>query len=172
MRLKYTPILLSLRAIMLKTKSFFFKYINNLIIYLCIDYKDSLEELIFEAHTRNEIFSDIQHFVYTDIIHSVHNNNDIFNKNSNINIDINFLELSQNQMIEHNLEKNMHNKNIRKKGNIHKKKIYDNSDDTSDNSDRSSDYEEVSNVLHSIHNRHQLAKNKKINKKTKKNNKK
>ncbi|CXI41526.1 conserved Plasmodium protein, unknown function [Plasmodium berghei] len=166
------PILLSLRAIMLKTKSFFFKYINNLIIYLCIDYKDSLEELIFEAHTRNEIFSDIQHFVYTDIIHSVHNNNDIFNKNSNINIDINFLELSQNQMIEHNLEKNMHNKNIRKKGNIHKKKIYDNSDDTSDNSDRSSDYEEVSNVLHSIHNRHQLAKNKKINKKTKKNNKK
>ncbi|EAA22533.1 hypothetical protein [Plasmodium yoelii yoelii] len=60
------PILLSLRAIMLKTKSFFFKYINNLIIYLCIDYKDSLEELILEAHTRNEIFSDIQHFVYTD----------------------------------------------------------------------------------------------------------
>ncbi|CRG96408.1 conserved Plasmodium protein, unknown function [Plasmodium gallinaceum] len=135
------PILLSLRAIMLKSKSFFFKYINNLVIYLCLDYKDSLDDLIPETHVKNEITSDLQNFIYVDLIQLHTEQSGILNKNININ----FLEFS---------EKDIEDKNITENEQPYQK-------------ESSSDYDEVTNVLHGIHDNNRKSK-KKGNKKKKK----
>ncbi|CRH00229.1 conserved Plasmodium protein, unknown function [Plasmodium relictum] len=129
------PILLSLRAIMLKSKSFFFKYINNLVIYLCLDYKDSLEDLISETHVKNEIISDMQNFIYVDLIQLHTEQSGIFNKNININ----FLEFSEKDIKDDNITDNQ--------------LVYE--------KDSSSDYDEVTNVLHGIHDSDEKSKKKK-----------
>ncbi|CAA9988382.1 conserved Plasmodium protein, unknown function [Plasmodium knowlesi strain H] len=134
------PILLSLRAIMLKAKSFFYKNINNLIIYLCLDYRDSLDDLIPEVHVRNEIANDLQNFIYVDLIQLHTDQDDPFRTNNKVvNINVNFLELSQNQFIEENLERE-HQLQMQKRpaADYH-------------HSDSESEYEEVHNVLHGIH---------------------
>ncbi|SCN12874.1 condensin-2 complex subunit D3, putative [Plasmodium malariae] len=162
------PILLSLRSIMLKDKSFFFKYMNDLIIYLCLDFKDSLDDLIPDIHVKNEIQNDCQNFVHVDAIHLHTEQADIFNKsstsssggsnrrgnisnnNSSANVHINFFELSLNQMTEQREERHREEL-LEKKREKEKQKgkrtdlyyLHDNS---------SSDYDEVTDVLHGIHN--------------------
>ncbi|SOV15902.1 conserved Plasmodium protein, unknown function [Plasmodium gaboni] len=151
------PILLSLRTIMFKTKSFFFKYINNLIIYLCIDYKDSIDELINETHLRNEIIIDFQNFIYIDsiLLHAEQYNHLLFDKNKNINI--NFLEHSENIFdTQRNHQQNKDKNNKKKKKFFHiidnnhndinhkEKNNYDSSYTSSD------EYEQVEKVLHGI----------------------
>ncbi|KJP90247.1 hypothetical protein AK88_00095 [Plasmodium fragile] len=138
------PILLSLRAIMLKAKSFFYKHINNLIIYLCLDYRDALEDLIPEMHVRNEVANDLQNFIYVDLIQMHTDQDDPFRKNNKVvNINVNFLELSQNQVIEENRERE-HQLEMEKKSAAD----YQHSDSEGESE---SDYDEVHNVLHGIH---------------------
>ncbi|ANQ08325.1 Uncharacterized protein PCOAH_00026950 [Plasmodium coatneyi] len=134
------PILLSLRAIMLKAKSFFYKHINNLIIYLCLDYRDALDDLIPEVHVRNELANDLQNFIYLDLIQLHTDQDDPFRKNNKVvNINVNFLELSQNQVIEENRERE------------HQLEMEKRSAADYQHSDSESDYDEVHNVLHGIH---------------------
>ncbi|KMZ80321.1 hypothetical protein PVIIG_03225 [Plasmodium vivax India VII] len=134
------PILLSLRAIMLKAKSFFYKHINNLIIYLCMDYRDALDDLIPELHVKNELANDLQNFTYVDLIQLHTDQDDPFRKNNKVvNINVNFLELSQNQVIEENRERE------------HQLEMEKRSAADYQRSDSESDYDEVHNVLHGIH---------------------
>ncbi|EUD67202.1 condensin-2 complex subunit D3 [Plasmodium inui San Antonio 1] len=134
------PILLSLRAIMLKAKSFFYKHINNLIIYLCLDYRDSLEDLIPEVHVRNELANDLQNFTYVDLIQLHTDQDDPFRKNNKVvNINVNFLELSQNEAIEESREWEHHLEMDKRSTEDYR------------HSDSESDYDEVHNVLHGIH---------------------
>ncbi|ETW60720.1 hypothetical protein PFMC_03420 [Plasmodium falciparum CAMP/Malaysia] len=151
------PILLSLRTIMFKTKSFFFKYINNLIIYLCIDYKDSIEELINETHIRNEIIIDFQNFIYVDsiLLHAEQYNHLFFDKNKNINI--NFLEHSENifdTQINHHQNKAKKNKRNKKYYHLMDNNHNNNNDKKNNNNysyyTSSDEYQQVEKVLHGI----------------------
>ncbi|SBT36079.1 conserved Plasmodium protein, unknown function [Plasmodium ovale wallikeri] len=157
------PILLSLRMIMLKTKSFFFKYVNNLIIYLCLDYRDSLDDLIPEAHVKNEILSDCHSFLYVDVIHTYSDQTDFFSKYGKSNVDVNFFELSEVQAADQAVLQYRERDGEKQRGGDINKQI----NFSYNNNNSSSDYDDVSNVLHGIQDRNSKSSKKKKKKRGK-----
>ncbi|SBS91765.1 conserved Plasmodium protein, unknown function [Plasmodium ovale curtisi] len=155
------PILLSLRMIMLKTKSFFFKYVNNLIIYLCLDYRDSLDDLIPEAHVKNEILNDCHSFLYVDVIHTYSDQTDFFSKNGKSNVDVNFFELSEVQAADQAVLQYRERDGEKQRGGDIDKQM----DFSYNNDNSSSDYDDVSNVLHGIQDGNSKSSKKKKKKK-------